>query len=252
MCVKLHATSAWQRDGNHRWPQGTNDLALDFRERYAFENADVQMSPSRYMLDYVERQGWKVGNAVVAYPFPEPVVRDATADDQAPTEVVFFGRLEIRKGLDLFLDAVNDLPAGVDVTFLGRDTVLPSGQLATDYIQHRLRGRSFKIHTELMREQALKYLASENRLSVIASLSETFGFTVAECAVNGLPFIAARAGGTSEVIPDPEVQEGLFFEPTSRDLGRCLNDYFKMSPARRRALRFERRKRSTPTFATAK
>ena len=250
LCVKLHATSAWQRDGNHGWPQGPGELSLDYRERYAFENADVQMAPSRYMLDYVERQGWKTCEPIVAYPFPGPVVPAPKADDHAPTEVVFFGRLEIRKGLDLFLDAVSDLPAGVDVTFLGRDTVLPSGQLATEYIQHRLRARSFKIHAEFMREQALKYLAAENRLAVIASLSERFGFTVAECAVNGLPFIAARAGGTTEVIPEPEIQQGLFFEPTSRDLRRCLTDYFKMAPARRRDLRPRRGSPSSPRFET--
>jgi glycosyltransferase involved in cell wall biosynthesis len=251
LCVKLHAFSAWQRDGNHVWPQGPGELSLDYRERYAFENADVQMAPSRYMLDYVERQGWKTCGPVVAYPFPDPVVSAPRTDDHVPTEVVFFGRLEIRKGLELFLDAVSDLPAGVDVTFLGRDTVLPSGQLATEYIQHRLRSRSFKIHTEFMREQALKYLAAENRLSVIASLSERFGFTVAECAVNGLPFIAARAGGTTEVIPEPEIQQGLFFEPTSRDLRRCLTEYFKMAPARRRALRLQSRKSVEPTIRNA-
>jgi glycosyltransferase involved in cell wall biosynthesis len=155
------------------------------------------------------------------------------------------------KGLDLFLDAVSDLRAGVDVTFLGRDTVLPSGQLATSYIEQRLRGRSFKIHTDLMREDALKYLAGENRLSVISSLSETFGFTVAECAVNGLPFIAARAGGTCEVIPDLDVQEGLFFEPNSRDLRRTLNGYFKMSPARRHALRLGARDAVDPKVRNA-
>jgi glycosyltransferase involved in cell wall biosynthesis/GT2 family glycosyltransferase len=242
LCVKLHATSAWQREGNHCWPEGPSDLSLDFRERYAFENADVQMSPSRYMLDYVERQGWKVGDAFVAYPFPEPVVPAPRTDDQTPSEVVFFGRLEIRKGLDLFLDAASDLPANVNVTFLGRDTVLPSGQSAVAYIEHRLRGRSFKIHTDMMREQALHYLAAENRLAVIPSLAETFGFTVAECAVNGLPFLAARAGGTAEVIPDLEVQEGLYFEPTSRDLARSLTGYLKMPPARRRALRLQARK----------
>ena len=74
LCVKLHATSAWQRDGNHGWPQGPGELSLDYRERYAFENADVQMAPSHYMRDYVERQGWKVREPVVAYPFPDPIV----------------------------------------------------------------------------------------------------------------------------------------------------------------------------------
>jgi glycosyltransferase involved in cell wall biosynthesis len=251
LCVKLHATSAWQRDGNHNWPEGPSDLALDYRERYAFENADVQMSPSRYMLDYVERQGWKVGDAVVAYPFPDPVVPTPRINDQTPTEVVFFGRLEIRKGLDLFLDSVVDLPSKVDVTFLGRDTVLPSGELATAHIARRMGARPFKIQTNFMREQALEYLAAENRLSVIASLSETFGFTVAECAVNGLPFIAARAGGTAEVIPDLAVQEGLFFEPNSRDLRRCLKEYFKKSPKDRRALRLGAQKAVDPKVRNA-
>ena len=237
LCVKLHGTSSWQREGNHRWLEGPNDLSLDYKERYAFENADVQMSPSRYMFDYVAHQGWKVGDPVVAYPFPDPVVPAPRIDDQAPNEVVFFGRLEIRKGLEVFLDAVSDLSSGVKVTFLGRDTALPSGDLATAHISRRLSGRDFEIRTDLMREQALGYLAAGNRLSVIASFSETFGFTVAECAVNGLPFLAAQAGGTAEVIPDPVVQEGLFFEPNARDLRRCLNGYFKMSPDRRRSLR---------------
>ena len=162
-----------------------------------------------------------MGDAVVAYPFPKPVVPPRRTDDTMPNEVVFFGRLEIRKGLDLFLDAVADLPAGIDVTFLGRDTVLPSGEMATAYIAHRLRGREFTIRTDLMRDEAVKYLASDNRLAVIASLAETFGFTVAEWRSTGLPFIAARAGGTAEVIADAHVQAGLFFEPTSRDLRRA-------------------------------
>ena len=207
-------------------PRGLASSRLIIVRRYAFENADVQMAPSHYMRDYVERQGWKVREPVVAYPFPDPIV-PAPRPTITPRRRLCSSALEIRKGLELFLDAVSDLPASVDVTFLGRDTVLPSGQLATEYIQHRLRSRSFTIHTEFMREQALKYLAAENRLSVIASLSERFGFTVAECAVNGLPFIAARAGGISEIIPEPEIQ-GLFFEPTSRDLRRCLTEYFKM------------------------
>ena len=70
LCVKLHGTSSWQRESNHFWPDGPGELSLDYRERYAFENADVQMAPSQYMVDYVERQGWKVRDAVVAYPFP--------------------------------------------------------------------------------------------------------------------------------------------------------------------------------------
>jgi glycosyltransferase involved in cell wall biosynthesis len=247
LCVKLHGTSAWQRESNHSWPDGPGELSLDFRERYAFENADVQMAPSRYMVDYVEQQGWRIGDAVVAYPFPEPVVPTRRNNAEQPNEVVFFGRLELRKGLDLFLDAVKHLPGETDVTFLGRDTVLPSGLLATAYIEQRMGGRPFKLITNLMRVPALKYLAAENRLAVIASRSETFGFTVAECAVNGVPFVAARAGGTCEVIPEPEIQESLFFDPTARDLRRSLIGYLQMSQDRRHALRVQAQKSVDPT-----
>ena len=236
LCVKLHGTSSWQRDGNHRWPEGPAEPgarlpgALRIREcRCA--NVSKPLHAGICAASGLAGEGRRRRLPV---PGPDPPPR--RTEDQAPSEVVFFGRLEIRKGLDLFLDAAQDLPGGVAVTFLGRDTCLPGGESATAYIRRRMDGRSCTIRTDLFRDEALKYLAGEGRLAVIASFSETFGFTVAECAVNGLPFVAAKAGGTSEVVPDPVVQEGLFFEPSSRDLRRALKAYFKMTPAHRRAL----------------
>src|SRR5207249_229967 len=97
LAVKLHGTSQWQRDGNRRWPEHPDEFLVDHCERYAFEHADVQMSPSRYMLDYVRDAGWAVGgDPVVAYPFPGRTL-DVPAAARPPRELVFFGRLEVRK-----------------------------------------------------------------------------------------------------------------------------------------------------------
>ncbi len=52
LMVKMHGSSEWGRQGNHQWLSDPDDLRTDFIERYAFEHADVQLAPCRYMLDY--------------------------------------------------------------------------------------------------------------------------------------------------------------------------------------------------------
>src|ERR1019366_5384563 len=73
LAVKLHSTTQWQREGNLQMRSTTQDLKLEFCERYAFERADVQLSPSRYMIDYTLGVDWAVrDDVVIAYPYPEP------------------------------------------------------------------------------------------------------------------------------------------------------------------------------------
>ncbi len=133
LMVKLHSSSQWCREGNHQWLGGIEDLRGDYTERYAFENADVQMAPCRYMLGYASSIHWNVrpDARVIGYSFPDrPQVCDPLTLEK-PTEIVFFGRLETRKGFEIFLDACDRLPPDVQITFLGKDTVLNSGKMAS-------------------------------------------------------------------------------------------------------------------------
>ncbi len=61
LAVKLHGPSQWVREGSQQWMAGMEDIQLDYCERYAFEHADVQLSSSRNLLDYVQTRGWSVG-----------------------------------------------------------------------------------------------------------------------------------------------------------------------------------------------
>ena len=222
LAVKLHSTSQWQREGNLQLPSSPRDLKMDFCERYAFERADVQLSPSLYMLDYARRMEWAVKeDARVAYPYPEPEP-EPTPQVAEIHELVFFGRLERRKGLHLFLDALDDVAPEMPALFMGKDTMI-DGVLASEVIAERLGDRPHGIETGLDREGALKRLRRGDRLAVIPSLSETFGFTVAECVANQIPFVAARAGGIPEVVVHPEARERWLFEPTVEGLREALN-----------------------------
>ena len=68
------------------------------------------------------------------------------------------------------------------------------------------------------------------------SLVENSPNTVIECASHGIPFVASRTGGIPELLPDPELQEDLLFEPQARALETRLDRYMKLAHPRRQAL----------------
>jgi O-antigen biosynthesis protein len=221
LAVKLHSTSQWQREGNLQLRSSPRDLKMEFCERYAFERADVQLSPSHYMLDYARGVEWAVReDARVAYPYPDPEP-EPTAQAAEIRELVFFGRLERRKGLHLFLDALDDVAPEMPVLFMGKDTLI-DGVPASELIAERLGDRPHRIEPGLDRSGALERLRRGDRLAVIPSLSETFGFTVAECVANRVPFVAARAGGIPEVVLHPDARDRWLFEPTVEGLREAL------------------------------
>ncbi len=238
MIVKLHSSSQWLREGNRQWMADPAEVEVDFCERYSFEHADFQLSPSQYMFDYARRIGWEVrpDARVLAYPYPRPQFVPAVPGDGTP-EIVFFGRLETRKGLEVFLKAVRDLPPGVPVTLLGKVNFLSDSRPATDLVRKEMRGRRCKLLTRCHREQALAYLAAGNRLAVIPSLIDNSPFAVIECAINRIPFIASSAGGTPELLDAAEARARLLFEPNPRDLLRCLREHLGTDPDVRAALR---------------
>jgi glycosyltransferase involved in cell wall biosynthesis len=237
--VKLHSSSQWMREGNHQWLDHPNELGVDFLERYAFENADFQTSPSAYMLDYARKIGWNVrpDARVVPYPYPDCEFVPKVQTWPGKPEVVFFGRLETRKGLEVFVQAVRLLDPAVRVAFVGRVNVLSNNMAALDYIKQQMKGRPYTVQTDFNREQALRYLSEGNRLAVIPSLSDNAPFAVIECATNGIPFIASRVGGIPELVSDPDVQQRLLFDTTPRDLLRCLRAYLLANPAELSAVR---------------
>jgi glycosyltransferase involved in cell wall biosynthesis len=235
MIIKLHSMSQWLREGNDWWMNSGQDLLIDFIERRAFEQADFQVSPSRYLLDYAAQIGWQVrpDARVIRYPFPD-ASHPATQPPDHPIELVFFGRLEARKGLEVFLSALENTYPGHPVTFLGKDTILEDGRLASELIEERLAGRAYQLLPDFDRDQALAYLAGRNCVAILPSLVENYANALIECVVNGIPFLASRVGGMPEIVP-AELHAHLLFEPNAADLIRCLTAYLGAGAGQRQA-----------------
>ena len=126
-------------------------------------------------------------------------------------ELVFFGRLEARKGLDLFIGALDALVARgtrIDkVTFLGKEGQKLGGSEGVaplELIARHRNGWPFEIEIVTDRDQpeALSLMCSRDMIAVMPSLIENSTMAVYETLVHHIPFVATAVGGTPELI-DP-------------------------------------------------
>jgi O-antigen biosynthesis protein len=231
-CVGLHSMIAWVQTANQVYPTEVDDLARDFMEQQSVALADIVVSPSRYLLEWIAERGWQMPPDcyVQQYVLPQSArtaLPAAAEHARQVTELVFFGRLETRKGAALFCDALDRLPAAVAkkikaVTFLGRETFV-DGVPGREYIQRRAKRWSWKIEiiSDRNQLQAMEYVRSPHRLAVMPSLMENSPNTVYECLGSQITFVASRVGGIPELIA-PEDVDRVCFEPNPKTLSALL------------------------------
>jgi len=205
--VGIHSSTRWCAEANRRTLGRLEHLVDDEIERRSVELADVLISPSSYLLDNTRRRGWKTPDRSFVQQY---VVRETSAErlgsmSDRPTEIVYFGRIETRKGAELFCDAIDELARSADreftVTFLGASGIVGT-QAGEAYVAHRARHWPwpYSILTSCVRHEAIEYLRSRNCIAVMPSLVDNLPNTVIEAISLGIPFLASRSGGTAELI----------------------------------------------------
>lgn len=226
MIVGAQSPTNWHSSGSFHFPGSIDEIILDSAERQAVAFADMVISPSQYMLDYMRREDWTLPRDVRVIPNPFSRSTGATRDrDTAIDEVVFFGRLERRKGLLIFVNALARLPEGVKgrlkVTFLGEPGDSPGWALRF-IAENCLPGfRGWQVLDDYNSHEALSYLQVPGRLAVIASLVENSPRAVRECIALDIPFIASNVGGIPELIAE-DGREAVLFEPTPSDVAAAI------------------------------
>lgn len=164
----LHGPTRWVLDANEgRIPSHESELEVDWMERVSVENSDVVWTPSNFLASWLSVQGWNLTSEVHLLPLPPgPEVRGVKESVHIKAkELVFFGRLEKRKGLLLFCDAVDllnkmhNVPKHTTITFLGTSGFV-DGLDSVEYIRSRSSKWSFntKFITNATREAAIQYL----------------------------------------------------------------------------------------------
>ena len=239
LVVGTHSPTLWGLEGNRLPVSHPEQLERDYFERLSAQYADWLVSPSRYMFEWMKDRGWKLAERrrVIQNISDQPVAPNQRVD-QSINELVFFGRLEKRKGLDLFIEAIKraglDQEPNLTLTFLGKECDL-EGETATEHIAAATASWQAKvrIETRMDRDTAVAYLSQPHRLAVMPSIMENSPYTVLECLSRNIPFIASRVGGIPELIC-PEDQDRTTFPLHPGKLGERLKSVFEsgFAPAR--------------------
>lgn len=218
-CVQAHGPSWWRKTVDSEYMECIEDLELSFLEQESVRLADVLVSGSEYLLNWMLEAKWKLPQRTYVRQFPAPHHMNRSVEVQdsglrAVGELVFSGSLEQRCGLALFcdtLDRMRSKPLRFRVAFMGNPGTV-SGQSGVSYIQERSRNWPWpvRILTDLDRLARLNYLRGQGRLAVIPSLADNLPDSVRECLDAGVPFIASDIGGIPEMIAKEDVERTCF------------------------------------------
>lgn len=204
-CVITHGSIEWVFNTNDQRLSRPQDLQMIAVERRSVEWADAVIGPSQYLLKEYVSYGWSLPRHTYRQPYPFPIGVKKQARSRTPVdELVFFGRLETRKGLWLFceaLDRMGEALRGRKVTFMGRPSDV-SGFPSPVFIMQRAEKWPCKVNLLLdySQEQALDYLSKPRRVAVMPSLADNSPCVVYECMQQQIPFVATSGSGADELV----------------------------------------------------
>lgn len=215
-------------------------------ERFCMLAADACISPSRYLARQVEEI--MVEHSLRVKPFPLPWTDVSKLKSEAAPaieegRVVYFGRLEVRKGTARLLEACERLwREGLDfrLTLIGGDThYFPRGMSMERFLRQkyarRLESGQLEIPGAMPQEDLLRRLRSA-ALVTIPSLWENFPNTCMEAMSLGKVVIASRHGGQAEMVGEDSAAGLVFSWDNAGEFENCLREGLSLDLGRRAAM----------------
>jgi glycosyltransferase involved in cell wall biosynthesis len=216
--VQAHGTSRWAVELNGRFFSDEAQLIVDYLESKSLEYCDMVVSPSQYLLDWFDSKGLVIaanrsqGRKVIQN---IRVSQTAAISDYLGAnnieEIVFFGRHEARKGLPIFVEAINtiirenktNIPAITILGGLGTIGEVPS-LLYLENATKDWNGINFRLILDFNRDQSLSYLSerAHSKLVCICSPAENSPYTLVEAIQSGCMLICSQQGGGKEIVND--------------------------------------------------
>jgi glycosyltransferase involved in cell wall biosynthesis len=234
--VRLHTPTRDCRALNREDWLDEEIAMLEHAEDATIRGADAVISPTRSLLGRVVEPGAASPpqlREVIPYPFDPALIKELgsagpqTAAPNATPEILYFGRLEHRKGVHILVEAAQLLfTRGLDahIRLIGADTLTgPHGRSYRDWLRRRIDPRwqdRFTFEPARPRNQLARAIR-EATLCCFPSLWENFPNACLEAMSLGAPVVGSDAGGMAEII-EREQSGVLFRSGDATDLAAAL------------------------------
>lgn len=220
------SSTEWVREGMHVWNQlGIYDFTLDIFERFCIKHADVLVVPTNHMHEWLIEKKWELPKKVIPASFICEAVGQSHVNNMVnKNHFCFYGRLETRKGLEVFIESLVDFLMDnpeifKKVSFLGKNATVKEGIDSVEYIFSQLEKfiNSGQIEIELLHnfnaDEAVEFVQKNGCIAFMPSLMDNLPYAVLDAIQNQLPFMVSNIGGIKEVV-DPQI----LFEPNKMSL----------------------------------
>jgi glycosyltransferase involved in cell wall biosynthesis len=223
LSVIAHGNTEWVMDTGGKVPEWRDQLLWIEAERQSVEFADSLISPSAYLVDWMRQHDWKLpaqtfviqnylGGLHIAG-VERPIARRG---GPLQRHLIFFGRLEPRKGIYQFLEALRE-PAlkgeRFELSFLGREAGVSQEQIMAWLGEHRPDLQPLaRFCKDKDVHQALNYLKASGGIAVLPSLADNSPCAIWECIEHAIPFVASNTGGIPELVAD-DVRDEILVVP---------------------------------------
>ena len=206
--TRLHTPFFWVRHLNNM-PDTPENLVRDQLEKLQTELSTAVTSPTCAMAEVV-RNRWGISSIAVIPNFfnLKSYTPDLSVYEQqlmGQDYILFFGRLEYRKGVHLLvqaLPAVLDRHPGISVAFVGSDSIYNAMSMK-EYLRRQLVEYDGRVtFIDNTPHDALYPIIEHARFVVLPSLWENFPYVCLEAMALGKTIVVPNSGGFPEIVEE--------------------------------------------------
>ena len=192
--------------------------------RQTMRKIDLVLCPSEFLLGMLKKYKYEAKRMIHA-PQGAALFTPMTPVSQSQGRLVlsYFGTISFRKGLDILIEAINQIDASnLELRIYG-SIVQP------EYFERTMKmvrtGKSVRYYGPYQPHN-LPHMLSETHVTVVPSRGESYPFIIRESLHGGIPVIASSIAGIPEIVRDEE--NGLLFQAGSvSDLCKQLDRVIK-------------------------
>ncbi|MEM5432668.1 glycosyltransferase [Cupriavidus oxalaticus] len=224
--------------------QTWSESAVMYMERSSLRLADRVFTPSQYYADWFKEKfginGIHIQPNIISKADPAAGDKPISLPTDAKKDtVVFYGRFERLKGIDVFMDAIDTLKnTGKDfnVVFAGNGTKI-DGVDAKDYVCERLGAIGVVPHFVFDTKPALifDFARRVKGLCVFPTLGETSSCVVVESILESVDFVVSDIPGIKELVADEHHADVFCKAGDHTDLAARIDSHFSSRSNRKPA-----------------